>query len=268
MNRVTVAWALGRALRLAIATCVIALLLATTLSGAAAERFATTAYLAAIFAAVALALGRFLPAPVRVDRGPASSPFPAFLGYAGLVVLFLSVAAGFVSQPGAEGVALAAGAALVALAVLIRCGALARFNAALQSGGVLVAGSRYAVAIAVGALAIGALVGGYAAEGVVTFGYRLAVIGTLFVAASLLAPTRAGIFARATYARTIGALDRLARSLVFERTASYAAMVAVAGFIAAAVIPSPFGEPFVVIGYYGAVAAALSLIMECRRLRS
>jgi hypothetical protein len=268
LNRGTVAWALGRALRLAVATCVVALLLATTLSGAAAERFATTAYLAAIFAAAALALGRFLPAPARVERRTPSSPFPAFLGYTGLVVLFLSVAAGFVSQPGAEAVALAAGAALVVIAVLVRSGALREFNAALARGGVTVAGSRYAVAIALSAFAIGALVGAYNAEGIVTFGYRFAVIATLFVAATLLTPTSAGVFAKTTYVRTIDALDRLARNFVFERTASVAAIVTVAGFVAAAVIPWPFGEAFAVLGYVGAVATALSLILGCRRLRS
>jgi hypothetical protein len=268
LNRGTVAWALGRALRLSVAICVVALLLATTLSGAAAERFATVGYLAAIFAAAALALSRFLPAPARVERRSPTPPFPAFLGYAGLVVLFLSVAAGFVSQPGAEVVALAAGAALVVLAILVRSGTLAEFNAALGRGGVTVAGSRYAIAIAVSAFAIGALVGAYNAESVVTFGYRLAVIATLFVAATLLTPTSAGVFAKATYGRTIGALDRLGRTLVFGRTASYAATVTVAGFIAAAVIPWPFGKAFAVIAYVGAVATALSLILECRRLRS
>ena len=164
LNRATFAWAVGRALHFAIGTCVVALILATTLSGAASERFATTAYLAAIFAAAALAVGRFLPKTEPEVPAIAAPAFPAFLGNSVAVIIFVSIVAALVSAPAAEGFALAGSAALVVIAVLNRRGVLAAFNAALTRGGPVVAASRYAVLIAVCALAIGSLLGGSNAE--------------------------------------------------------------------------------------------------------
>ena len=81
LKRSEMAWALEAALRFAIGTCVVALLVATTLSGEAAERFATVAYLAAIFAALTLAVGRFVPWLLRQmvmrSRDPSFRPFLA-----------------------------------------------------------------------------------------------------------------------------------------------------------------------------------------------
>ena len=268
LNRATFAWALGRALRLAIGTSVLALILATTLSGTTAERLATTAYLAAIFAAAALAIGRFLPTGEPDESAVASRAFPTFLIYSIGVVILLSVVAGLVSQPGAEGFALAAGAMLVVVAMLGRCGAITAFSAALTRGGIIAAGSRYAVLVAVCALAIGALVGGYTADTIVTFAFQVAVAATLLIAASLLTPTKAGVFVQKTYARTIATLDRLARSFVFERTASYAAIVAIAAIVPATFLPAAHAEPFAIAAYTAAFAAAFGVAMECRRLRS
>jgi len=268
LNRTTFAWAIGRSLRFAIGTCVVALILATTLSGAAAERFATTAYLAAIFAAVALAIGRFLPSTVPQESAVSSPAFPAFLSSSVAVVVLVSVAAGLVSQPGAEGFILAACAVLVFVAVLARCGAIAAFNAALTRGGVVVAASRYAVLIAVCALAIGAVFGGYTGETIVTFAFQVAVAATLLIAASLLMPTKAGTFAQKTYARTTALLDRLTHAFVFERTASYAAIIAIAAIVPATFLPAGYNEPFAIAAYAAALAAAFGVAMECRRLRS
>lgn len=267
LNRATFAWAVRRALRLAIGTCVLGLILATTLSGPAAERFATAAYLGGIFAAVALAIGRFLPSGVPEESARAFPPFPAFLSYSIGVVFFLSVVAGLVSEPGAEGFALAACALLVVVAVLARCGAITAFNAALTRGGVVAAALRYAVLVAVCALAIGALVGGYTADTIATFAFQVAVAATLLIAALLLTPTKAGIFVQKTYVRTIAMLDRLARSFVFERTASYAVIVAIAAIVPASFLPAGHGEPFAIAAYAAAVAAAFGVAMECRRLR-
>lgn len=268
MNRATFAWAVGRALRLAIGTCVVALVLATTLSGGAGERFATTAYLAAVFAAGALAIGRFLPKADAEATASEVPPFAAFLGNSVAVIIFVSIIAALVSQPGAESFALAACAVLVVVAVLRRRGVIAAFNAALTRGGTLVAASRYAVLVAVCALAMGALLGGYAAETMVIFAFRVAVIATLLVAASLVVPTKAGIWLQTTYSRTIRSLDRLTRAFVFERTASYAAIVAVAAIVPATLLPAGYAEPFAIVAYAAAVAAAFGVAMECRRLRS
>lgn len=267
MNRATFAWAVGRALRFAIGTCVVALILSTTLSGSAAERFATAAYLAAIFAAVALAIGRFLP-NTAPDEAAVAPAFPAFLTSALVVVLFVSVIAALVSQPGAETFVLIVCAVLVVVAVLVRCGAMSAFNASLTRGGLIVAASRYAVLIAVCALAIGALLGGYAGDIFVTLAFQVAVAATLLIAASLLTPTKAGIFVQKTYFRTIAVLDRLARAFVFERTASYAAIVAIAAIVPASFLPEAYREPFAIAAYAAALAAAFGVAMECRRLRS
>ena len=268
LNRATFAWAVGRALRLSIGTCVVALVLATTLSGAAGERFATAAYLAAIFAAAALAVGRFLPKTDSEESRSAVAAFPAFLGNSIAVIIFVSIIAAFVSQPGAEAFALAACAVLVVVAVLRRRGVTAAFNAALTRGGTIAAATRYAVLITVCALAIGSLLGGYTAETVVTFAFRVAVVATLLIATSLVMPTKAGILLQNAYARTIRAMDRLTRAFVFERTASYAAIVAVAAIVPATFLPPGYTEPFAIVAYAAAVAAALGVAMECRRLRS
>ncbi|MFZ0365573.1 MAG: hypothetical protein WAL67_15330, partial [Candidatus Cybelea sp.] len=103
-------WALRGAIGLAIVTCIVALLLAACLSGDASERFATTAYLAALFAAIALAITHFVPQVDRQERPAYSLPaFPALLGCALGIVVFVSVVAVLVSQPGGEMLALAAG---------------------------------------------------------------------------------------------------------------------------------------------------------------
>lgn len=268
LSRDALAWALGRTLRYAVGTCVVALLLATTLSGEAAERFATTAYLTAIVAAVALALQRFLPRVAAQEQGPAAAPFPAFLSYSISVVIFLTVVAALVSQPGAEALALIAALALVLVAVLVRCGTMTAFNAALTRGGLLVAASRYVVVTAVGSLGLAALLGGDAAESLITFAFRAIVLATSLIAVSLLAPTSVGLWLQKRCAQTVDKLDRISHAFVFERTASYCAIAAVAALIAASVLPPPFAEPFAILAYAAAAAATFGVAMECRRSRS
>jgi hypothetical protein len=266
LSRSVVAWALGRALRLAIGTCVVGLLLATTLSGEAAERFATVAYLSAIFVAFTLALGRFFPAGAEQPRAP-SAPFPAFLGYSLAVVIFLSVTAELVSQPGAEILALFAAVVLIVTVVLVRCGTVAAFNATVARGGLLVAASRYAVVAIVAMFALAAAFG-RDAESLVALAFRLTVVATILIAISLFAPTKAGLLLQKRYRETIEELDRLSRAFVFERTAIYAAILAVAAMIAASILPQAGAQAFGVVAYVAAAAAAFGLAMECRRLRS
>jgi hypothetical protein len=265
LTRSVLAWVLNRGLRLAIGTCVLALLLATTLSGAAAERFATVAYLTAIFAAFVLALGRFFPAGAEERRAP-SHAFPVFLGYSLGVVVLLSVTAVLVSQPGAEAVALLAAVALMGTLVLVRCGTLAALNAVLVRGGFLVAVSRYAALAIVVTLAFAAALGSDA-DSSAAFAFRLTIVATMAIAASLLAPTGAGLWAQKRYRQTIEELDRLTRDFVFERTAIYGAIVAVAAMVAAALLQQPYGEDFAIVAYLAAAAAAFGVAMECRRLR-
>jgi hypothetical protein len=262
------AWALTRALRFAIGTCVVALILATTLSGETAERFATTAYLAAIVAAVALAAGRFLPVASQESAAVPVPVFPKFLAYSTGLAFFLSLAAALVSQPGAEALAIIACFALVFLAVLVRCGTMAAFNTRLVRGGFIEAAIRYAVLFGISALAIAGLVPSDAVDSLTKFAYRLMILATLLLCVSLIAPTRAGLWVQRSSVRTVAWLDQLADAFVFERTVSYAAIVAVAAIALASLLPAPFAEPFAIAAYTAAVCAAVGVAMECRRLRS
>lgn len=265
MSRSVFAWALSRALRLAIGTCVVGLLLATTLSGDVAERLATAAYLAAIFAAFALVLGRFFPYAAE-ERRAVSAAFPAFLSFSAGVVVFLSLLALLVSQPGAEALILLVAVALIVTAVLVRCGTAGAFNDLLTRGGFLAAVSRYAAVAIVVALALAAIFG--ADDSIVAFAFRLTTVATLAIALSLFAPTKAGLWAQNQYVCAIAELDRLARAFVFERTATYAAIVAVAAMIVASVLPLGYAESFGIVAYVAAASAAFGVAMECRRLRS
>jgi hypothetical protein len=257
---------LRRAAGLAVATCVVALVLAAALAGEAAERFATTAYLAAIFLVLVLVAGRFVGERTPAPRSGPSAAFPSFLGYSLLVVIFLSVGAGLVSQPDGEALAMTGCIALIGVAALVRCGALAAFNAALARGGVLVAAARYTVLLGVCALAITALAGGD--ETVAVVAYRFMVLVACLLSGVLLAPTRAGIWLKRGFQRFVSKLDALADAFVFERAALYAGLAAIAAMLVASVLPVPVSEPFAIVAYFAAVAAAVGIVMECRRLRS
>lgn len=267
-----VGWALRGAVGFAIVACVVALLLAAYLPGDASERLATTAYLAAVFAAVALAITQFVPGTDRQERPTYSMPaFPTLLGYTLGIVVFVSVVAALVSQPGAELIALAAGFGLVVLTALVRRGAFvalnARLAAALRPRSLRVAAT-HGLAASFGALAVVPLLPDDATGIVAAFGYRLFFVAALLLLWSLLAPTNAGAFARQRYASAIGYVDRLARELLFERLATYAAALAAAAFIAAGLLRGGFAEPLASFGYVASIACAIGVAMECRRLRA
>ncbi len=267
-----IGWALRGAVGFAIVTCVVALLLAAYLSGDASERFATTAYLAAVFAAAALAITQFVPGTDRQERPAHSRPvFPTLLGCALGIVVFVSVVAVLVSQPGGELLALAAGFGLVILAALVRSGSLVPLNASLAAAlrpRSLRVAATHGLAASFGALAVAPLLPDEAAGIAAAFGYRLFFVAALLLLWSLLAPTNAGAFARQSYARAIGYLDRLARELLFERLATYAAALAATAFVAASLLRGAFAEPLAAIGYLAGVACAIGVAMECRRLRA
>lgn len=262
-----IGWALARALRLTIAVGVIALVLATTISGEGAERLATVAYLSAIFAAIVLLVQRLLPAAPD-ESGPAWTPtFPSFLTFFMAVALFLGAAAALAAAPGGEALLVAVCAVLVALAVLSKNGTLASVNDRFAQGGMLAQGTRYAVAVAVCALALTALLPADAAGVVASFAYALAIAATMLLAISLFSATPPGAALLARYGRFVGTLDRLTVRCVFERIARYAAIAAAIVMIPAGVLLAPYSEPFAVIAYLAAVAAAFGVAMECRKLR-
>jgi hypothetical protein len=261
------AWALRRALRFAIATAVVALVFATTLSGEGSERLATTAYLAAIFAAIALVIQRFLPAGSNQERPVGERGFPAFLAFLFGVAVLLGLCSAFASLPGAEAFAIVAGFVIVAVAAMARSGTIATLNAALIRGGAIVAVTRYAVVLGMFGLAITALLPADMARTVADAAYRLTIVAALAIAASLIAPTRAGLFVRRCYAESKRTLDRLARLFRAECAASYAAVVAVAALFSASLFAGPGAEPFAIAAYAAAAAATFVVAVECRRLR-
>ncbi len=252
-------WALRRAVRFSAGTCIVALILATVFSGAASERFATTAYLAAIFAAIVLIVQRLVPAPPAESVVAPAPPFPAFLAYSIGIVVLLSVVASLVSRPGAEALTILLAICAVVAAVLARSGAFASLNATLLRGGMLVGATRYAALIAVLALCVAVVAGGNAAEALVGAVYQLMLLAALFIATSLLAPTSTGDWMRAVWLR-VAALQ--------DRGTVAAAAVAVAAMIFASLLPAPFSEPFAVAAYAAALCAAIGVAIECRRLRS
>lgn len=259
-----VGWVLGHALRLAVATAVISLILATTLQGVGAERLATTAYLAGIFAAIALVVQRFLPAgePPAVTQA-----FPAFLTFFVTVALIIGVTAILVSDPGAETILIAACLGIVGFALLVRSGSFAALNSLLVRGGGMEAAARYAVGIAVFALILAALLPSGLAGAAANIAYRLLILAALFVGALLIAPTPAGLALRQWFERFRTRFDRLADAFVFKRVASLAAIVAAAVLVVASLLPSPFAEPFAVTAYLAAAFAVVCIAVECRRLR-
>jgi hypothetical protein len=258
LTRSAAAWALRRAVRLAIGTCIVALILATTLSGDAAERFATTAYLAVIFSAIALIVQRFVPEPAAESRTVPPAPFPTFLTYSIGIVVLVSVVAALVSQPGAEALTIALCLAAVGAAVLARSGTLAALNAALLRGGGLLGASRYAAFLAVLAIPFAAFAGGDVAEILAQVVYRLMLFAAVCILASLLLPSSTGDSVRAIWLRVTALQDR--GTLV-------AAAVAVGAMICASVVPAPFSEPFAVAAYAAALCAAAGVAIECRRLQ-
>ncbi len=258
-------WALGRALAYATATTVAAIVIAALVSGADAERFATTAYIAALAAALILAVKWFFPEAPGSERSRAPGPaFPAAFTFASGVGALLMLGAAFASQPGSEVLAVAACFGLVAAAALARGGTFVAINAKLAQGDRPAVATRYAVVAAVVALAARALLSSSGGEGFVRLAYAAVVIATVAVAASLIAPTPAGAALRRGYARVAGALHAPQSARIFARTTQYAVATAVAGLILASLVPETYAERFTTTAYLATLFAALGVGMTWR----
>ena len=258
------AWALGRALAYATATAIVAIVIASFFSGADAERFATTAYVAALVAALILALKWFVrDAPASGSRRAKGPIFPAVFTFTSGVGALLMLGAAFASEPGSEVLAVAACCGLVAAAALVRSGAIASANAKLLRGDRLSVATRYAVVAAVVALAARALLGN-AGEGVVRIAYTAVIVATVAIAASLIAPTPTGAALHRHYERISNALRAPASARIFARTAQYAVATAVAGLVLASVVPQAYAERFTTTAYLATLFAALGIAMTWR----
>ncbi len=254
---------LGRATGYAVATCVVALVVSAMLSGADAERFAATAYIAATFAALAMAARWLLPVvePAERPRGT-QPPFPTAFKFAVGVASLVACGAALVSEPGAVGIAIAALFALVGVAALVRAGVIAAAVAELASGGRLAAARRYAAVVGLLALVAAALLAPQNGESYARVGYLLAVIGAVTVAASLILASHERL--RTKVVDIAQLLMTPASAAVFATTATYAAATAALALILAALLPGPDAERFATTGYIAVVFAAAALAAKWR----
>lgn len=263
MIRAHARFLLGRATGYAIAAAVLSLAIAAVLSGADAERFATTAYLAAIFGALAIAARRFLPDVEPPPRsGDPELPFPAVFKFVVGIVALVGFGASFVFDPVYEGIALAACFGLVGVAALVRAGTVRRTAALLAGGGAVAATRRYAVVVCAVALATAALLAPQDSERYAKIGYALAVIGVVTVAASLLYSAHPRM--RAAVTRVTAMLATPASGSVYSACATYAGAAAVLAMLFALVLSGEQSERFATVGYVAAVFGAVALAAKWR----
>lgn len=265
LNRLAFAWALGGAARYAILTAVAALGLAIFLPDPGAERFATTAYLAAIFAAVALIFKRFSPETGYLPERRAVQSFPAALGFALALVILLTAGAGFVTDPQAEIALFVYCFAAVGIAAISRGGALVWIHGKLARGGALAAGMRYAAAAAAAALVLSALLPPGVAELFAMIAFGAALTAALLLTWSLAVSLPLGDAVRGSWRNGSDTFAHLSSDLVFARVINAAALVLIASIAMASLLHRPYAEPFATVAYLAAIFATVGIGMECRR---
>lgn len=256
-------WVLGRALQYAIGTAVIALLIAT-ISGADAERFASTAYVAAIVAALLVGVQWFLPSPSEPVSAPRRPIFPEVFFFSLGVAVLLVCASALIVQPGDEVRLVLVCGAVIFIAVLVRRGAIIAVRQRLDRGDRLSVAMRYASAAAAVAMAASATLASDAGDIFARTAYAAALIATVALAASLIAPTRAGEWLVATCHRVQSAVTTPAGAEVFARTAQYAVATAIAALVLAGLAAPPVGERFATAAYVATLFAALAVVMIWR----
>ncbi|HEV3092219.1 MAG TPA: hypothetical protein VGX91_12340 [Candidatus Cybelea sp.] len=267
MNRSALSWALSGAVRFAVATAIVAMLFAVALPDTGPERFATTAYLAVIFAAIALGARQLVrdDAPQQPQVVRARPSFPTLLGFAIGLTILLVASASFAADPSDEVRLIVYGLVAIGVAAIGRGGAFVWLNARLVSGGRLSAFARYCVVGAVAALSISALVPQALAEPLAVVGYFAALAATMLVAWEVIAPSPFGDLIRASFARGAEGVAQLSADLVFARTIEYATLALIASMGLASLLRRPYSEPFATVGYLAAVFVAVGVAMECRR---
>jgi hypothetical protein len=258
----TFIWALDRALYFAVATGVVALLLSPFAADIDAERFATVAYLGAIFAAIVLTVRLGTSRLVISPRKLSTPSFPAALGFAAGVIVLLTAAKAFASNPGAEVQMIVLSLAAVGIAASARGGAFAWMRAGLRQGGPLATTARYAAVAALVALVLAAVLPIEVADFFAKLGYAAACVATIGFFVLIIAPTPAGIWAYRTYAAGLESSG----AAVFQPVIRYAAIALVAAFSIASLLPGWLAEPFAAIGYVAAVVATIGLGAECGRM--
>ncbi len=266
LNVSILSWALRGAARYAVAVAILALTLSLFLPDTEAERFATAAYLAAIFTAIVLALKLFVPQPPAQPSARLVLPsFPALLGYALAVTILLTAAAGFAGDSGAELHLILYCLAVVGIAAIGRGGALAWLHAELTRGGRLQSTIVYAVVVAAGALVLGALLPSELTDVFAKVAYAAAAVAAVVVASLLVVPTPLGALLRSISSSASRSIEHLSGDLVFARTTDAAVVVLVTSLAMASMLRRPYAEPFAATAYAAALVATLGVGMECRR---
>jgi hypothetical protein len=269
LKREALTWALNGAIRYAIAVVFAAIFLAILTPDPGAERFATTAYLAAIFAAIVIG------AKWLVFRGvgdglsrPVTLTFPRVLGFATGLAVMLTLVAALVAEPGAESAVVLYCLAAVALAAIGRAGAFAWIHARLTSGDRIVATIRYSAIAAALALLANALLRSAFSEFLSTVAYVAALIGAAALAWRLAAPTLLGALAKQSWAEGSEVVTQLSSDLAFARLVNASVVAIIGSIFVASLLRRPFAEPFATVAFLGGVFAAVGVAMECWRRRT
>jgi hypothetical protein len=247
--------ALRRALRYTAATAIVALIASTLLPEADAERLATTAFLAVIFAVVTLAVLHFVSGGATVEqKRPLVITFPSVLLSVVLLATFILVGAALAGQPGAEAFALLICAVVVAFAALSGAGLFQALHVALAAGGMPAALTRYGVLVAIVALVLAAVMPDEM-SGVVVEGACWAVVAVaIFLCVSLIRRIGPGRFSLTGF--------KGARTKSFDWT-GYAAYTCAGALLAAALLPQN-GETLAFGAYLAIVIATAGVAIESR----
>jgi hypothetical protein len=247
---------LRRALRYTVGTAIVALIVSNLLPDTDAERLATTAYLAVIFAVVTLAALHFVSggATAETER-PMVVTFPTALLSVVLVAIVLVVGAALAEQPGAEAFAFLACATFAAFMALSGGGLFRVLHAALAAGGVPAALTRYGALAGIVALLLATLLPAEM-RGVVVEGAGWAVV----IVAIALSVSLVG---RTGFGKLVVAGFKGAPTMTFERTIGYAACACAGALLAAALLPQS-GETLAFSAYVAIVIATVGVAVETR----
>jgi hypothetical protein len=246
---------LRRALRYTVGTAIVALLGSNLLSDTDAERLATTAYLALIFAVVTLAALHFLSGGETETKRPLVVTFPAALQSVVLVTIVIFVGAALAGQPGAEAFAFLACAAFAAFMALSGGGLFRTLHVSLAAGGVTAALTRYGALAGVAALLLATVLPAEM-RGVVVEGACWAAV-TVAIALSVSLVRRTGL------GRFVMAAFKGGPTMTFERMIGYAACACAGALLAAALLPQN-GETLAFSAYVAIVIATVGVAVETR----
>jgi hypothetical protein len=247
--------ALRRALRYTIGTATVALVGSNLLPETDAERLATTAYLAVIFAAVTLAALHFLSGGATAEqKRPLVVNFPTVLLSVVLVTIVLIVGAALAGQPGAEVFAFLAFAAFTALMALSGAGLFRELHIALAAGSVPAALTRYGVLVAIVTLLLATVLPVEMRAVAVEAACWAVVAAAIFLSVSLL---------RKTHWRFVTASFKGGPTRIFERTTGYAAWACAGALLAAALWPQN-GDALAFSAYLAIVIATVGVAVETR----